>query len=108
LFPQPDVPAHRCVERHGPNSTWVLKFFLSHDAVGNHYWPALYFADAQGRIRHHHFGQGESAQSEMVIQQLLAEAGPTGAGTEMVSVDPSGLEVPADWASLRSPENYTG
>jgi hypothetical protein len=44
----------------------------------------------------------------MVIQQLLAEAGSTGAGTDMVSVDPSGLEVPADWASLRSPENYTG
>src|SRR5215831_9365753 len=55
-------------------------------AFDNHYWPALYFADAQGRIRHHH----------------------TGAGMDMVSVDPTGLEVPADWASLRSPENYTG
>jgi thiol-disulfide isomerase/thioredoxin len=77
-------------------------------AFGNHYWPALYVADAQGRIRHHHFGEGEYAQSEMVIQQLLAEAGSTGAGTGMVSVDPSGLEVPAEWASLRSPENYTG
>ena len=51
-------------------------------AFGNHYWPALYFADAQGRIRHHHFGEGEYAQSEMVIQQLLAEAGSTGAGHE--------------------------
>ena len=69
-------------------------------AFGNHYWPALYFTDARGRIRHHHFGEGEYAQSEMVIQQLLAEAGSTGAGTEMVSVDPHGLEVPADWASL--------
>jgi thiol-disulfide isomerase/thioredoxin len=77
-------------------------------AFGNHYWPALYFADAQGRIRHHHFGEGEYAQSEMVIQQLLAEAGSTGTGTEMVTVDPHGLEAPADWASLRSPENYTG
>jgi thiol-disulfide isomerase/thioredoxin len=77
-------------------------------AFGNHYWPALYFADAQGRIRHHHFGEGEYAQSEMVIQQLLAEAGSTGAGMELVSVDPSGVEVAADWASLRSPENYTG
>src|SRR5438552_4984758 len=62
-------------------------------AFGNHYWPALYFADAQGRIRHHHFGEAEYAQSEMVIQQLLAEAGYTGAGIDMVSVDPSGLEV---------------
>jgi thiol-disulfide isomerase/thioredoxin len=77
-------------------------------AFDNHYWPALYFADAQGRIRHHHFGEGEYAQSEMVIQQLLAEAGSTGAGTEMVSVEPRGLEVPADWAQLRSSENYTG
>ena len=51
-------------------------------AFGNHYWPALYFADAQGRIRHHHFGEGEYDQSEMVIQQLLAEAGSAGAGTE--------------------------
>ena len=49
-------------------------------AFGNHYWPALYFADAQGRIRHHHFGEGEYQQSEMVIQQLLAEAGSAGAG----------------------------
>jgi thiol-disulfide isomerase/thioredoxin len=77
-------------------------------AFDNHYWPALYFADAQGRIRHHHFGEGEYSQSEMVIQQLLGEAGSTGAGTDIVSVDPTGLEAPADWASLRSPENYTG
>jgi thiol-disulfide isomerase/thioredoxin len=77
-------------------------------AFGNHYWPALYVADARGRIRHHHFGEGEYAQSEMVIQQLLADAGATGVGMGVVSADPHGLEVPADWASLRSPENYTG
>ena len=76
-------------------------------AFGNHYWPALYFADAQGRIRHHHFGEGEYGQSEMVIQQLLADAGSAGAGTDQVSVEARGLEAPADWASLRSPENYT-
>jgi thiol-disulfide isomerase/thioredoxin len=77
-------------------------------AFDNHYWPALYFADAQGNIRHHHFGEGEYAQSEMIIQQLLAEAGADGFGMEMVSVDPHGVEAPADWANLRSPENYTG
>jgi thiol-disulfide isomerase/thioredoxin len=77
-------------------------------AFGNHYWPALYFADARGRIRNHHFGEGEYGRSEMVIQQLLAEAGSTGAGTELVSVDARGLEAPADWATLRSAENYTG
>ena len=78
------------------------------EAFGNHYWPALYFADAQGRIRHHHYGEGQYEQSEMVIQQLLAEAGFGGTGQEMVSVDARGVEAPADWASLRSPENYTG
>ena len=77
-------------------------------AFGNHYWPALYFADADGRIRHHHFGEGEYGQSEMVIQQLLAEARTTDHGHELVSVDAGGAEAAADWASLRSPENYTG
>jgi thiol-disulfide isomerase/thioredoxin len=74
----------------------------------NHYWPALYFADAQGLIRHHHFGEGEYQQSEMVIQQLLAEAGSADPGHELVSVSARGAEAPADWAQLRSPENYTG
>ena len=77
-------------------------------AFDNHYWPALYFADAQGRIRHHHFGEGEYQQSEMVIQQLLAEAGFAGVGHDLVSVDARGVEAPADWATLRSAENYTG
>jgi thiol-disulfide isomerase/thioredoxin len=77
-------------------------------AFDNYYWPALYFADAQCRIRHHHFGEGEYRQSEMVIQQLLAEAGSVSAGHELVSVDARGLEAPADWDTLRSPENYTG
>jgi hypothetical protein len=77
-------------------------------AFDNHYWPALYFADARGLIRHHHFGEGEYQQSEMVIQQLLAEAGSSGVGHELVSVDARGAEAPADWATLRSPENYTG
>jgi thiol-disulfide isomerase/thioredoxin len=77
-------------------------------AFDNHYWPALYFADAQGRIRHHHFGEGEYQQSEMVIQQLLTEAGAAGVGHDLVSVDARGVEAPADWATLRSAENYTG
>src|ERR1700761_4063453 len=77
-------------------------------AFDTHYWPALYFADAAGRIRHHHFGEGEYQQSEMVIQQLLAEAGADGASRDMVSPDIRGIEVPADWDSLRTPETYTG
>jgi thiol-disulfide isomerase/thioredoxin len=82
--------------------------YLVWRAFANHYWPALYFADARGRIRHHHFGEGEYGQSEMVIQQLLADAGSTGVSTELVSVDARNLEAPADWASVRSAENYAG
>jgi thiol-disulfide isomerase/thioredoxin len=77
-------------------------------AFDNHYWPALYFIDAQGRIRYHHFGEGQYEMSEMVIQQLLTEAGSSGMGDELVSVDARGAEVAADWDSLRSPENYVG
>jgi thiol-disulfide isomerase/thioredoxin len=76
-------------------------------AFGNHYWPALFFADAQGLIRHHHFGEGEYEQSEMVIQQLLGEAGAS-PDRGLVAVNALGAEVPADWASLQSGENYTG
>ncbi len=78
------------------------------NAFANHYWPALYFVDAQGRIRHHQFGEGGYERSEMVIQQLLAEAGAGGIDHELVSVDARGAEVAADWNSLQSPETYTG
>jgi thiol-disulfide isomerase/thioredoxin len=77
-------------------------------AFRNNYWPALYFIDGQGRVRHYHFGEGAYEESEMVIQRLLMEAGATGIGDEMVSVDPKGLEVSADWATLKSPESYVG
>jgi thiol-disulfide isomerase/thioredoxin len=77
-------------------------------AFDNHYWPALYFADAQGQIRHHRFGEGDYEQSEMVIQRLLTEAGTSLIGQDLVSVDPGGVEVAADWDSLWSPENYLG
>jgi thiol-disulfide isomerase/thioredoxin len=76
-------------------------------ALNNEYWPALYLVDAQGRIRHHQFGEGEYGQSEAVIQQLLSEAGMGGSG-QPVAVDARGVEAPADWDSLKSPENYVG
>ena len=69
-------------------------------AFNNHYWPALYFIDARGRIRQHHFGEGEYERSEMTIQQLLAEAGAGGTGEGLVSVDASGVEAAADWDNL--------
>jgi thiol-disulfide isomerase/thioredoxin len=77
-------------------------------AFDNHYWPALYFVDAQGHIRHHHFGEGDYEQSEMIVQQLLTEAGMEGLGQGLVSVDADGFEAAADWGSLKSPENYVG
>ena len=77
-------------------------------ALKNEYWPALYIVDAQGRIRHHQFGEGDYEQSERIIQQLLAEAGNSGIGRDLVSVDPRGAEAPADWGNLKSPENYVG
>jgi thiol-disulfide isomerase/thioredoxin len=77
-------------------------------AFDNEYWPALYFVDAQGQIRHHQFGEGEYEQSELIIQQLLAEAGIRSIPHELVSVDPLGAEVGADWSDLRSAENYVG
>jgi thiol-disulfide isomerase/thioredoxin len=77
-------------------------------AFKNDYWPALYFVDAQGHIRHHQFGEGDYEQSERIVQQLLAEAGIRGVGHELVSVDGRGAEAAADWSSLKTPENYVG
>jgi thiol-disulfide isomerase/thioredoxin len=77
-------------------------------AFNNNYWPALYFVDAKGHIRHHHFGEGGYEQSERMIQQLLAEAGRGGSDGTLVSVNGAGIEAPADWGSLESPENYVG
>ena len=78
------------------------------NAFKNEYWPALYFVDAQGRIRHHQFGEGGYEQSERVIQQLLSEAGATGISRDLVTVAARGAEVAADWDNLKSSENYVG
>jgi thiol-disulfide isomerase/thioredoxin len=78
------------------------------DAFNNRYWPALYFVDAQGQIRHHRFGESDYEQSEATIQRLLTEAGAGGIGQDLISVDAHGVEAAADWDSLWSPENYLG
>jgi cytochrome c biogenesis protein CcdA/thiol-disulfide isomerase/thioredoxin len=77
-------------------------------AFYNQYWPAHYFIDTQGRIRHHHFGEGDYDESERVIQQLLAEAGGTGVSTDLVAVSASGAEAASDMGNVRSPETYVG
>jgi cytochrome c biogenesis protein CcdA/thiol-disulfide isomerase/thioredoxin len=77
-------------------------------AFDNQYWPAHYFIDAQGRVRHHHFGEGEYDQSERVIQQLLAEAGKTGIASDVVDVKATGAEAASNEGDVKSPETYVG
>ncbi len=76
-------------------------------AFSNQAWPALYFIDAQGRVRHRQFGEGDYENAERIIQQLLTEAGRDTA-RDLVSVNPRGVEAAADWATLKSPETYLG
>jgi thiol-disulfide isomerase/thioredoxin len=77
-------------------------------AFNNMYWPAVYIADAEGRIRHHQFGEGQYDECEWVVQRLLREAGAEDIGDDLVSVSPGGFEAQADWTTLRSPETYLG
>ena len=72
------------------------------NAFANRYWPALYIADQEGVIRDHHFGEGRYEESERSIQELL------GVERELVTVEGTDLEAPADWNDLGSPETYLG
>jgi thiol-disulfide isomerase/thioredoxin len=78
------------------------------DAFSNHYWPAAYIADAEGRIRHHQFGEGGYEECERVIQQLLRDAGADGVPDDLVAGAGDGFEAQADWANLGTPETYLG
>jgi len=77
-------------------------------AFNNQYWPAHYFIDAQGNIRHHHFGEGDYDGSERVIQKLLREAGRTNVHSGTVNVSASGAEAASNFATVGSPETYIG
>ena len=77
-------------------------------AFGNQYWPAFYFVDAQGRIRHHQFGENQYARSEQVIQQLLAEAGQHNVPTDMVVPQGQGTQAAPDAEPALSQETYLG
>ena len=76
-------------------------------AFDNNYWPAVYVADAEGRIRFHHFGESAYDETEKVIQRLLSDSGRK-IDNQLVRVTPRGLEVAADYGTLRSPESYLG
>jgi cytochrome c biogenesis protein CcdA/peroxiredoxin len=77
-------------------------------AFNNEYWPAHYFIDGKGRIRYHHFGEGEYEQSERVIQQLLKENGATSLSDGMINVSATGVEAAPAGENERSPETYIG
>jgi thiol-disulfide isomerase/thioredoxin len=76
-------------------------------SFNNQYWPAFYFIDGKGRIRYHHFGEGEYTESERVIQELVKENGATGLGDSIVSTSASGVEA-APGTDVQSPETYIG
>lgn len=77
-------------------------------AFNNEYWPAHYFADAQGRIRYHHFGEGDYAESERVIQQLLREAGAAKVADGLIDASAEGVQLAPDMNEVQSPETYVG
>ena len=77
------------------------------NAFNNEYWPGDYFIDGKGRIRHHHFGEGDYGDSERVIQTLLKENGATGVGSGVVRIAADGIEAPAS-NEVQSPETYVG
>ena len=77
-------------------------------AFSNNYWPAVYIADAEGRIRHMHFGEGGYEECERMVQMLLREAGRDDVADDLVSVALDGFEVQADWDTLGTPETYLG
>ncbi|MGA7629974.1 MAG: cytochrome c biogenesis protein DipZ [Terriglobales bacterium] len=77
-------------------------------AFNNEYWPAHYFIDGKGRIRYHHFGEGQYDESERVIQQLLKENGATSLAEGVLSVSGNGAEAAPDKVNSRSPETYIG
>jgi thiol-disulfide isomerase/thioredoxin len=77
-------------------------------AFDNDYWPAVYLADSRGRIRYHHFGEGDYAETERAIQDLLAEDGHPAAQRDLVTPEARGSEVAADWPDVRSEESYVG
>ena len=77
-------------------------------AFNNQYWPALYLLDAKGRVRQHYFGEGDYERSELAIQRLLTGAGAAVVGQSGGPVAAGGVEAPADWVNLKTPETYVG
>ncbi len=77
-------------------------------AFNNQYWPAHYFIDATGRIRGHHFGEGDYAASEQLLRELLTEAGAARLPGSTGSAAGTGVEAASDQQDVSSPETYVG
>ncbi len=77
-------------------------------AFKNNYWPAHYFIDGQGRIRYHHFGEGNYDQSEQVIQRLLIENGRRAVARDVVAVQAGGVGAASSLKDRKSGETYLG
>jgi cytochrome c biogenesis protein CcdA/thiol-disulfide isomerase/thioredoxin len=75
------------------------------NAFQNQYWPAHYFVDRNGSIRHHHFGEGSYEESEKVLQDLLGENAKT---EKLVEINASGVQATGDMSEVASPETYLG
>jgi thiol-disulfide isomerase/thioredoxin len=97
-----DLVRHATEERAIDYPVAVDNDYELWNAFANHYWPALYFIDADGVIRDQHFGEGRYEQSERVLQRLL------GVERELVAVEGLGVEAEADWDHLLTPETYLG
>ena len=76
-------------------------------SFGNQAWPALYFIGADGRVRQRLLGEGAYAQSEQLIQQLLAEANGAPAAPLGVAAG-SAEQAPGDPWNEGSEETYVG
>jgi thiol-disulfide isomerase/thioredoxin len=91
------------IKRHGIHYPVAMdNDYSTWDAYGNEYWPAEYLFDAQGRLRHTHFGEGEYDQTEADIRSLLAEAGSS------VTEPTTEVKTTTDLSKIGSPETYLG
>ena len=105
------VPANVDTAVHDLSVTYPVAIDSDHkiwDAFHNQYWPADYFIDAKGRIRHHHFGEGDYEESERVIQELLKENGASGVTDSIARPTGTGIEAPPNTEFHWSPETYVG
>ncbi|QYC11399.1 cytochrome c biogenesis protein DipZ [Brevundimonas nasdae] len=108
-FEKSEANVRQAVERLGVTYPVAMDIdFAIWRAFRNNYWPAHYFIDAKGQIRHHHFGEGDYDGSERVIQQLLREAGAANVASGVVQVQARGAEAAADMDQIASPETYVG